>query len=49
VSQIKTLGLKAVALRDAWARRQLLVAHSKQRELPAAAQLLLKRLLRQAD
>ncbi len=45
VSQIKTLGLTAITLRDAWAKRQLLVAHSARRELPAAAQLLLTRLL----
>jgi DNA-binding transcriptional LysR family regulator len=44
VSQIKTLGLKAVSLRDAWATRQLLVAHSAKRELPAAARLLLDQL-----
>lgn len=46
VSQIKTLKLKPIALRDAWAKRQLLVAHHAGRELPAAAQLLLHRLLR---
>jgi DNA-binding transcriptional LysR family regulator len=44
ISQVQALNLKAIALNDVWAKRQLLVAYNANRNLSATAQHLLRAL-----